>query len=415
MPAFLGWFGGEAEPEGAAGGGRPLPSEVTRWARFEQISAFRPGKQGSEDPADARLPVSFTHHAVRGFFENGGRCCFVVRLRDPDEVMREQGLASRGAGARAALREALAALEPEPRVDLVCAPDLMLAVARIHAAAAEQRKAPDPGELRAAERECMEMQWEVVDHCRRMGTRLAILDALPLDGNDEAQLDKLVAQAAALESPFAALYHPWLRTTPDSVLPAATVPPGGHVAGIYARSDEEAGVQKAPANEELLGVTDLAPPVGETEHRRIPLRINCLRAFPRRGILVWGARTLAGPEDADWTYVNVRRLFVQVARWIERALADTAFEVNGPPLWSRITREVSAYLGEMYRAGALAGGSAAEAFYVRCDATTTPPELVAEGQVVAEIGLATHVPHEFVVVRVTHGAAGTHVSGPLPG
>jgi hypothetical protein len=408
VPAFLGFLGGDVPCN--------QPVEVTRWAGFEALAG--PGPAASADPPaepDPYLgmppetpPPGFLHHAVRGFFENGGRCCYVVRLRDPQELVAEDPRLPAQDAALASLRQGLAALEATAEADLVCFPDAMREPARLRAEGAEA------GPLRAAEAAAVGMQAAVVDHCARAGTRFALLDALP-----EASPEMLAAQAQALRGPSAALYHPWLRTSPESPLAVATVPPSGHVAGIYARRDARAGVHEAPANEAVEGVTDLVPPLGEAEHRAVSqtagLAVNCLRAFPRRGILVWGARTLAGPDEAAWSYVNVRRLFLEVARWIERTLADTAFEPNGPTLWSRVTRELSAYLGELYRAGALPGSSPAEAYSVRCDAGTNPPEAVEAGMVVTEVKLAARAPHEFVVVRVTHGAGGTQISGPLPG
>lgn len=400
VPAFLGF---------AARGAPNAPERVTRWSQFEELAGAAPPAllarpDGTPFPAGAPFPDGFLHHAVRGFFDNGGTVCHVVLLRDPAEVMRERGLAGETEGLRESLRGALAALELDEVPDLVAFPDAMRGVARALAAGAAEEV------VLAAEIEAVGLQYAVVEHCTRMGTRFALLDGVPGAGSGQVN-----GQARALRGRDAALYHPWIRTLPDGVLPVVTVPPSGHVAGVFARTDARAGVHKAPANEAVEGVTDLATPLGEAEHREIVPEANCLRAFPRRGILVWGARTLAGEDEAAWRYVPVRRLFLQVARWIGVTLADKAFEPNDAALWSRITREVSAYMAELYRAGALAGSSPAEAYYVRCDQTTNPPELVALGQVVTEIGLAARAPHEFVVVRVTHDASGTHVSGPLPG
>jgi hypothetical protein len=142
-----------------------------------------------------------------------------------------------------------------------------------------------------------------------------------------------------------------------------------------------------------------------------PAGVNCLRAFPGRGIRVWGARTLADPSrQPEWIYINVRRLFVTVARRIERTMPWAVLEPNDERLWARIARELTAYLGDLYRQGAFRGGSAQGAFRVKCDAETNPAEVRDAGMVVTEIHLAPTVPGEFVVVRIIHGAGGVTVA-----
>jgi len=162
-------------------------------------------------------------------------------------------------------------------------------------------------------------------------------------------------------------------------------------------------VHKAPANEELEGVVDLAVHLTDADQAQLnPVGVNALRAFPGRGIRVWGARTLS--RNAAWTYVNVRRLFLTATRWIELSLADAVFEPHDTRLWNRITRELTTYFEGLFRAGALRGRTAAEAFFVKCDGETNPPEVRETGRVVTVIGLAPAVPNEFVVVRIIHGA-----------
>jgi phage tail sheath protein FI len=143
-----------------------------------------------------------------------------------------------------------------------------------------------------------------------------------------------------------------------------------------------------------------------------PIGVNAIRAFPGRGIRVWGARTLS--SQAAWTYVSVRRIFLTAIRWIERNLGGVAFEPNDPQLWNRIGRELRVYFTALFRAGALQGRTPAEAFYVKCDAETNPPEVREAGRVVTEIGLAPASPNEFVVVRIIHGVGGVGatLSGP---
>jgi phage tail sheath protein FI len=182
------------------------------------------------------------------------------------------------------------------------------------------------------------------------------------------------------------------------------VPPSGHVAGIYARSDQQRGIHKAPANEVLEGVLDLEVNLTDEQQGELnPEGVNCLRAFPGRGIRVWGARTLSGEP---WVYVNVRRLFLTAARWIERNLAQKVFEPNDSRLWEQIKRELTAYFSALLRQGGLRGNTAQDAFYVKCDEETNPPEVRDVGMVVTDIGLAAARPNEFIVVRITHNTSG---------
>src|SRR2546423_1759410 len=150
---------------------------------------------------------------------------------------------------------------------------------------------------------------------------------------------------------------------PREAPPPPIVPPCGHIAGLYARSDARAGIFKAPANEEVRGALDLGVLVGQAGGVAVPADgvvpdqealnpegVNCLRTFPGRGIRVWGARTLSA--DPAWRYVGVRRLFLTAARWIARTAADLAFEPADPRLWARIERELGAYFDELFHRGA---------------------------------------------------------------
>ena len=332
-----------------AGSDRLESLALNRWPQFEQ----KFGKL---------LTHGYLAHAVRGFFQNGGELCYVVPLEDhtPETI-----------------RDRLTRLEYTDSIDLVCAPDIM----------------SDPTSV-------VQRQQTVLDHCQKTGDRFAILDSLPAIRSNEVPL-----QRQALRGDNGALYYPWIKVA------EGLIPPCGHVAGIYARSDRRVGVHKAPANELLEGVLDLEASLADTEQGELnPLGVNCLRAFPGRGIRVWGARTLS--DDPAWTYINVRRLFLTVGRWIEHNLADAVFEPNDSRLWARIGRELTAYFDNLLRRGALRGSAPTEAFYVKCDAETNPAEVRDAGRVVTEIGLAPNLPSEFVVVRIIHDASGTTITGP---
>lgn len=135
-----------------------------------------------------------------------------------------------------------------------------------------------------------------------------------------------------------------------------------------------------------------------------PKGINCIRDFPGRGIRVWGARTIS--SNPEWRYVNVRRLFCMVEQALQNGTNWVVFEPNTRDLWKKITRNITAFLLNLWRTGALFGDTPEEAFYVRCDDELNPPESIDAGYVVCEIGLAPAKPAEFVVFRVSQKAMG---------
>jgi phage tail sheath protein FI len=181
------------------------------------------------------------------------------------------------------------------------------------------------------------------------------------------------------------------------------------VAGIVARCDARVGAFKAPANEEILGVVNLDFVIDDpTQGELNPLGVNCLRALRGRGLRVFGARTMS--SDPAWRYVNVRRTVLTLMRWTEQNMTWVPFEPNTPRLWIRIQRELNVYLERLWRSGALQGAAAGEAFFVKCDAETNPPETREQGHVVTEIGLAPASPAEFIVVHVVQRAGSTQFS-----
>jgi uncharacterized protein len=316
--------------------------------------------------------------AVRGFLANGGTVCYAVLLgHDADPAD--------------AVPDGLAALEGLDDVDLLCVPDLV--------------RVPD-WTPEAALDGVARVQRALLDHCAARGDRFAILDGVP---SPDAAV--LTAQRGWLTGPAAmhgALYHPWLQVAGLDGAPRF-VPPSGHVAGIYARSDQAVGVHKAPANEHVEAVFDLQTDLDDAEIGRLnDGGVNCIRARPGRGVRVWGARTVS--EDPAWRDVNVRRVVSTIGRWIERFMTGLVHEPNDVRLWVRIMRELTAYLEGMYQRGALKGSTADEAFFVKCDDETNPRELQAAGVVVTQIGVAPTVPAEFIVVRVIQGANGVTVN-----
>lgn len=242
------------------------------------------------------------------------------------------------------------------------------------------------------------VQTAMMNHCEGMKYRVAILDAPP-DMNPQ-QINNWRMKEANYDSKYAALYYPWIEID-NPIQKGKTMfsPPCGHMAGIWARSDTERGVHKAPANEIVRGAVGLERQITMGEQDGLnPNGINCIRAFPGRGIRVWGARTLS--SDASWRYLNVRRLFNFVEASIERGTQWIVFEPNDYSLWQKINRDVYAFLSNVYLSGALFGASPDQAFFVKCDDQTNPPSIIDAGMVITEIGICPVKPAEFVVFRI---------------
>jgi phage tail sheath protein FI len=245
------------------------------------------------------------------------------------------------------------------------------------------------------------VQTALIAHCELQGNRMAILDAPP--GLTAQQVKEWRSDAAMYDSQFAALYYPWIKVEN----PAGTngnrevfVPPSGHIAGVWARTDETRGVWKAPANDTIRGCLDVERPVTKNEQSLLnPIGINCIRPFGTRGIRIWGARTLS--SDSDWRYINVRRLFNMVETTILDGTQWAVFEPNDVGLWEGVSRTLTAFLTGLWRSGALFGASPEQAFYVKCDAETNPPESIDEGRLVVEVGIAPVKPAEFVIFRIS--------------
>ncbi|GAB4324333.1 MAG: phage tail sheath family protein [Dehalococcoidia bacterium] len=281
-------------------------------------------------------------------------------------------------------RTGLGGLEAIDEVTMVCAPDIM---------AAFQAGALDMDGVKA-------VQLALIAHCERMGDRVAILDTPP--GMNVQEVNDWRMTTAGYDSQYAALYYPWIQVanpTPGAQSTTMLMPPSGHIAGIWARNDNERGVHKAPANEVVRGALGLEINVTHTEQGILnPNGVNCIRSFPGRGIRVWGARTLS--SDGSWRYINVRRLFNYVEKSIERGTQWVVFEPNDRDLWERVKRDVRAFLKTVWSSGALFGSTPDEAFWVKCDDENNPPEARDLGQLYIDIGIAPVKPAEFVIFRI---------------
>ncbi len=333
-------------------------------------------------------------HAVYGFFNNGGSRAFIVNVgapgsldltdvQKPVEAGKEGEKQQNKGGNRGSADGNYIGKDggPGARTGLKCFEE----IDEISIVAA-------PGQTSPA------VQDALLTHCEMRKDRFAILDS---PETMTGGVDKL---ARPRDSKYGAYYFPWIQVY-DPERGNVFVPPSGHVAGVYARTDNERGVHKAPANEIVRGALGLKYNVSKGEQDILnPKGINCIRLMQGGGIRIWGARTLS--SDPSWRYINVRRLFIMVETSIERATQWVVFEPNDHRLWKRVTRTISSFLTLVWRNGALMGETPEKAFFVKCDDETNPPEVIDVGQLIVEIGLAPVKPAEFVIFRIGQMPAG---------
>ena len=260
----------------------------------------------------------------------------------------------------------------------------------------------------------LSVQLAVIAHCENIHDRFAILDAprgAPLFGTDSVDL---WLNSVTSARGFAALYYPWLRVPPAAGTEPILVPPSGHVGGIYARTDNNRGVHKAPAGNEaqVNGALGVERTMSDVDQGQLNLRgINVIRVFrPGGRPVVWGARTTATTVDTNWQYVNIRRLFLFLEESIEEGIRWAVFEPNNLQLWQKLKRTITEFLLRVWRDGALFGATAEEAFYVRIDEALNPFSEQALGRLNIEIGIRPTYPAEFIIVRIGIWPGGSEVS-----
>jgi len=338
----------------------PELNVATLITNFEQFKAkFGDIQQGNQILA----------HAVYGFFLNGGTRCWVMRVDDLTDA----------AGITTALKQ----FEKIDEIAIVSAPGALTA----------------------------DVQTTIINHCEILQDRFAIID-----GQITTDITVDSIKGTVSDSDYAALYFPRIQVVDQTLIPAAGLPiekwkpaPGArlfipvsaYMAGIYARVDQTRGVHKAPANEVVRGALALEYSVTKGEQDGLnPDGINVIRGFSGN-LKVWGARTLGGDKNGEFKYINVRRLFNFLRESIDEGTQFVVFEPNAKPLWQKIIRTLTAFLTNVWRDGALFGDTQEQAFYVKCDETTNPPEVRDLGQVVTEIGVAVVKPAEFVIFRIS--------------
>jgi phage tail sheath protein FI len=287
----------------------------------------------------------FLPYAVEGFFANGGQNCYVCKVKGVDYAV------------------ALAKTEQIEDISLVYAPNA--------------QAIPGLSDL-------------LISHCERL-KRFVIFDSI--EGQEPSSITK------PHESSYGALYYPWLYVKVNANT-KAMVPPGGHIAGVYARVDNTRGVHKAPANEQVMGITGVEHSVSNLQVETLnPRGINCIRNFEGRGILVWGARTLS--SDPEYKYISVRRLLTYLERSIKRGTAWAVFEPNNEVTWAKVKACVGEFLMQAWRDGKLQGAKQEAAYFVRCDRTTMTQNDLDAGLLIMQVGVAAVKPAEFIIFRVS--------------
>jgi len=322
--------------------------------------------------------------AVYGFFQNGGRRCYVLNIGSHGSVAGD-----------ARKRTGILALEPFDEPSMIAAPGYTT-----------------PGDHRA-----------LLDFAENF-QRFAILDVpervedvkeLTEVGSEESAVDVEAAKKPRAkasrppDSKYGACYYPSL-VVKDPFSPGnVTVPPSGHIAGIYAANDFSRGVHKAPANVPVRGACGLSHRLTRAEQGVLNMAgVNAIAFFKDAGIRIWGARTLS-ITDPEWRYVNVRRLFNMIEDSIGSGTRWVVFEPNDQSTRNSVARDCRAFLTLQWRSGALVGKTPDEAFFVKCDEENNPTDVVDAGRLVVDIGVAPSKPAEFVIFRIGQWQGSTDV------
>jgi phage tail sheath protein FI len=277
-------------------------------------------------------------------------------------------------------------------VNLLCVPDA----------------APNGGSYPFHAADTQDIQSYMVAHCEKMKDRFAIIDCTEVAAST-TDFSSLKAQRQSLSSSngYGAFYFPWIAISNPLGSGRIFVPPSGHVGGVYANNDNNFGVFKAPANEQITNA--LATEVAVTDDMQGPwndIGINVIRSFPNEGILIWGARTIAPPDITAWRFVNVRRLTTFIEKSIQQGTRFAVFEPNNQGLWQQIKRLVTSFLTDQWNEGALFGDTAAQAFRVQVDEAINPPSIRALGQLVVQVTIVPTTPAEFIVFQVIQDITG---------
>ena len=319
----------------------------------------------------ASMPLG---HAVQHFFDNGGKEAYVVRVDlDADGFI---GSAADGSG--------IHALDKVDLFNILVMPDSEVDVATRSAAVA---------------------------FCERR--RAMMINDLPETVSTVSEAEAWIRSLApGLRSSNAAFYFPRIRASDPSMSGIVrTFPAAGAIAGLYARTDATRGVWKAPAGNDakLLGAAGLAIDLDDSENARLnPLGLNCLRTFPTYGTVCWGARTARGADNLadEYKYVPVRRLSLMIEESIQRGTAWAESELNAEPLWVELRESIGVFMHSLFKQGAFAGRTPREAYFVKCDGSTTAQADIDAGNVNIQIGFAPLKAAEFIIIRIQRMVSG---------
>lgn len=285
--------------------------------------------------------------AIKGFFENGGKLCHVALITASDPL--EVGL------------QALANHD----ISILCCPD--------------EHAFPNAAAALAA-------------HCEQRRDRFCILQSAQPVLPEQSHV-------VSVHSSHAAYYYPWIAVAGTDGA-NVTVPPGGHIAGVYVRIGMEKGVASAPAGVPVAGARALSQDLNTAQSDLLVSRgINVLRNLPGKGLVIWSARTTS--EDPEWKYIGLRRLMIFVEESIRRGLQWAVFEPNAAPLWATARGSVDTFVAGLWSTGALIGQKPEEAWFTRCDSTTMTQEDIDAGRFIMIVGMAPVRPAEFVIIRIT--------------
>lgn len=322
------------------------PKRITNWEEFKN------------NFGDFKTENKVLAHAIYGFFNNGGTACFVARVTKAEEY-----------------EDVLNKFRAEDEIAIVAIPGV-------------------------TDKNILD---KVLAHCESMQDRFAVLDGIRSPANlSKEDISGGLRNAA---DGYGAIYFPWIEVADPVSGKNDFVPPSGHIAGIYARSDAVRGVHKAPANEVIRGALKVEHKLSNADQKALnPVGINIIRQF-NGNVTVWGGRTWADPgTDSEWKYISTRRLFNYLRESIDEGTRWVVFEPNDRSLWQKIRRNISAFLTTVWRDGALFGDRAEDAFYVKCDETINTEEVRNLGQVITEIGVKIVNPAEFVIFRISQWA-----------
>jgi len=347
---------------------------ITTYADFERTYG------GDDDLVLAGGPqTNHMAHAVRGFFDNGGTRLYVARVSPPQTPTKLRSNGFRGFFRR--MMQLRFATKPVPTITYRDALELLEDIDDVSIIAAPGATMPNLQSVHA----------ELISHAEKMQHRFAVLDPPPNQTSQEVS-----ALASSLDSSHAALYYPWFV---DAASGGKAVPPSGAVCGIYARTDRERGVWKAPAGTTIMGITGFERDIDEADQDTLnPAGVNVSRSLSGRGLRLNGARTLS--SDPEWRYVSVRRYMSFLEKSISDGIDWAVFEPNDEPLWSVCRNRVENFLSDSWRQGALQGQKASDAFFVRCDRTTMTQADIDSGRLIVQVGVAIVRPAEFQIFRI---------------